>query len=97
MQIYARNSCCQFICDGFPRPASTALICLSSLRGEPAPSGDPEASDHRQSEAYPAAPAGRGAAACSENAIDVPDPLGDQHLALAAEAVAVLFLGSCVP
>jgi hypothetical protein len=25
---------------------------------------------------------------------DVPDPLGDQHLALAAEAAAVLFLGS---
>jgi hypothetical protein len=27
-------------------------------------------------------------------AIDVPDPLNDQHLALAAETAAVLFLGS---
>ena len=72
------------------------------VHGEPAPSVLRQQATIAGLERIQPRPAGRGAAVRSQispvrtaalNAIDVPDPLGDQDLALAAEAAAVLFLG----
>jgi hypothetical protein len=34
MQIYARNSCCQFICDGFPRPREQLVDSVDRVIGD---------------------------------------------------------------
>ena len=33
-QIYARNSCCQFICDGFPRPREQLVDSVDRVIGD---------------------------------------------------------------